>query len=375
MDWLLPSLISAAVSMAMLVAAYLYGWRRLYAARQRRAQESRILLDIANAVNSTLDLTEVLKRVAQRTAQVCEAHRCTIWLLAEDGEMVTPLMSQFSDGHIDREMWRLFKDAGYPVPVSQMPEVQQVIRERSPLFIPDASASSLPRHWIEPFGVKSGLLVPLTGKERVIGLMGLDHVEEGREFTAEQVDLAMAIAAQAAVAIENARLYETTRRQLARVEALAQASARIVTELDLEKTLAGVVQAGLEALRADRAAVYLYDEAHDRLDVGYAYGLSPEYVQYIQDQFHDVPGYRILQTLAPMWVRDAQSDPEARALWEMARREGFHSYVVLPLQHVDRLIGAMVYYYDGIRTFTEGDQQLCQALANQAAVAIENARL
>jgi two-component system C4-dicarboxylate transport response regulator DctD len=162
---------------------------------EQRNQELGALIEIGRDISATLDLNKVFKRVTQRTAQACGAHRCTILMLAEDGESLIPLMSQFSDGHADQEMWHLFKDVRQHTLVSQVPEAQQVIREQRPLFIPDTSASSLPRHWIEPLGIKSMLITPLISKEQVIGLMALDQVDKGREFTAEQADLVTAITA------------------------------------------------------------------------------------------------------------------------------------------------------------------------------------
>ncbi|MDY7078117.1 MAG: GAF domain-containing protein [Chloroflexota bacterium] len=516
---------------------------------EQRNRELTTLIGICHDISATLDLTEVLEGVTQRTAQVCMAHRCIILLLTRDEEMLIPLMSQFSDGRVEWEKERTFRGAsGYSLPVDQVAGVQQAIVERRPLFVPDISVLSLPRCLIESFGVQSVLLVPLVSKERVVGLMALGHTDESQEFTAEQEYLAVAIGAQAAVAIENARLfeeesnsrrlvntlreiaqalnstlslddvlnliltelekviafdsstimllegkelvvravkgftdpdsvlnvrldldvaplnreaveskqplvvgsvhederwlkpreafglepalhnicswmgvplvvknraigmltldkvedsfygekeaeialafanqaaiaienarlYEATRKQLVRAQALSQASARIVTELNVEKTLVGVVHAGLEALGADRAAVYLYDTVHERIDVGYTYGLSPEYIQYIQEWFRRVPGYRILEGNTSFWVRDAQSDPEAEALWEIARREGYHSYVALALRQRDQVIGGLLYYHDEICTYTDEDIQLGQTLADQAAVALANARL
>ena len=209
---------------------------------EQRNQELAALIEIGRDISATLDLNEVLKRVTQRAAQACGAHRCTILMLAEDEEMLIPSMSQFSNGHVDREMWHLFQDASYPVPVSRVPEAQEIIRERRPLFIPDVSASSLPRHWIEPFGVKSVLVTPLISKERVIGLMGLDHAEEGREFTAEQADLAMAIAAQAALAIENARLFEETDRRLTETRLLQEVMQAAASTLDFDEVLTRTIE-------------------------------------------------------------------------------------------------------------------------------------
>jgi len=202
---------------------------------ERVNRELAALVEIGREVSATLDSTEVLKRVTQRAAKVCEAHRCTILMLSEDGQVATPLMSQFSDGRGEWKMWRMFKDASYPVPVSQVPEAQRAIRERQPTFIPDAPASSLPRPLIEPFDIRSVLLVPLVSKERVIGLMAFDRIAEGEDFTTEQVNLAMAIAAQAVVAVENARLFEVERAQLLLAQTLQEVGALLTASLSLDE--------------------------------------------------------------------------------------------------------------------------------------------
>ena len=71
---------------------------RLYSAERRRFQESLTLLAIAQALSSTLDLTEVLKLVACSTAQACHAKRCSILLLSQDRKELMPIMSQFASG-------------------------------------------------------------------------------------------------------------------------------------------------------------------------------------------------------------------------------------------------------------------------------------
>jgi signal transduction histidine kinase len=75
------------------------------------------------------------------------------------------------------------------------------------MYVPDARDSTAPSEWVEPFGVGSVLLVPLISRERVIGMMALDHPEVGKPFEEAQSQLAVTIGGQAAVAIENARLH------------------------------------------------------------------------------------------------------------------------------------------------------------------------
>jgi signal transduction histidine kinase len=191
---------------------------RLYAEQQRRAEEAGLLLEISNAINSTLKRNPILKEVSIRAARACQANRCTIFLLDEEGEMLRPVMSQMASGKVDLELWERFKECA-PWQVADMPRLAKVLSERRPLYLPDARDSTAPRGWVEPFAVGSVLLVPLVSRERVVGMMALDHPEIGKPFTDAQVDLAVTIGGQAAVAIENARLHRETQdyaRQLER---------------------------------------------------------------------------------------------------------------------------------------------------------------
>jgi NtrC-family two-component system sensor histidine kinase KinB len=180
---------------------------QLYSAERRRLQESSTLLAIAQALSSTLDLTEVLKLMACSTAQACHANRCSILLLSQDRKELVPIMSLFASGEADRELWATFKER-YAEAVDEFPILQEVIKERKPVILDSTAMSVIPQKWVEPFGIVSLLMVPLISKDEVIGLMALDHVEEGQRFTDEQVNLAITISTHATMVIENARLFE-----------------------------------------------------------------------------------------------------------------------------------------------------------------------
>ncbi|HEY72210.1 MAG TPA: GAF domain-containing protein [Thermoflexia bacterium] len=343
---------------------------------ERRNKELAVLIDIGRDISATLDLTTVLKWVAQRAAQVCEANRCTILLLEKGGEVAVPLMSRFADERMDREMWRLFKDASYPIPVDQVPEAQRVVRERQPLFIPDASASSLPKHLIESFGIASVLLIPLTSKEHVIGLMALDQVEEGREFTPAQVDLALAIAAQATIAVENARLFEAEQQRRQEAETLYRATqALATTTLDLPQVFECILSELEQVVPYDSASVQLLQD--DRLEIiggrgfpnldellGITFDLSKE----------DNPNREVIHRGAPFIVDDAPA-VYSRFHQEPHAAAGVRAWLGVPLLFGERLIGMLALDKREAGFYTPGHARLAEAFAAQAAIAVENARL
>ena len=197
-----------------------------------------------------------------------------------------PIMSQFASGEPDPQAWELFKDARYPEPVEDVPEVLRVVQNRTPLFLADARTSSLPSRWIEPFDVGSLLVVPLISRERVVGLMGLDRPEIGWAFTSEQVNMAVTIGAQAAFAIENARLYQETARRLTEAQTLQEVSAAAVSILDFEEILERVIQ----ILRSRLGAEYVGLAVPTHWDMFPGNTEDPQqFVEYLEAKFPDVP--------------------------------------------------------------------------------------
>ena len=194
----------------------------LFSLEQRKAEETAALLDITEAVSSTLKLTRLLAIIARRTAEACGVDRCSILLLDDEGRRLIPLMSQLRHGVKDSEQWFTFQEQTYIETVEQVPLVQQVLKEQKPIIIDEGSMALIPSRWIEPFGIRSLLAVPLISKDRVTGLMVLDHMEEGRQFAEEQVKLATTISTATTIAIENARLYEETVEEKERTETIVE---------------------------------------------------------------------------------------------------------------------------------------------------------
>ena len=191
---------------------------RLYSETSRRLTETRALLEVAEILNSTLDSRTLLKRVTLKVAQVCRVDRCTLELW--DGDQVIPLMSQFADGRRMSRMWEEFRDQPALAPAA-IPANAQVIETRQPLVIDDCATSPLlPREWVEAYGLRSCLIVPMLRQEGVIGVMTLDYSDRPARFQDWQQDLAQAIAGQLALALENTRLYDEAQERLKQTQTL-----------------------------------------------------------------------------------------------------------------------------------------------------------
>ena len=345
---------------------------RLYATEQRRLKESRVLLDIAAAVGSTLDLNQVLKLIAQRTAETCGAYRCSIFLLDEPRQRILPLMSQHASGALDEALWEQFRHRTYVQSIDQVPMLAQLIRDRQPLVVDSASICLLPESWTTPFGVCSVLLTPLVSRDRVIGVMALDLVEPGKRFGQEQINLAMTIASQVAAAIENARLYYSEQGKH-RVAVTLQEVTRIMNStLDLDEVLNLILEQLHKVVSYDSAAVQLVVDDQLRPLSVRGFDNPKAILGHPFDPETDPIFVSLRRRRQPIVIPDTACD----ACWAGFPGVGHvRSWIGAPLILEDEVIGAITVDSKELDHYSEEDAQLVQAFANQAALAIQNARL
>ncbi len=186
---------------------------RLYEDAQRRLGQATALLEMANVLNSTIELKSLLKNIAQRTAQAVGVDRCSIFLCQADGTL-RAVMSQFADGHPDLELWTGFKTISQRR-AEEIKALSEAIRLAQPVLIEDAVTSELvPDWWVEMFAIKNMVVVPLIQKDIAVGVLHLSNTVAKRPIGEDQIALARTIATQVALVIDNARLYDQVRGQL-----------------------------------------------------------------------------------------------------------------------------------------------------------------
>jgi phosphoserine phosphatase RsbU/P len=178
---------------------------RLYARVSRQAQTLTVLNEIAIELTSILDLDPLLDRVGQLLRRLIDYQMFTIMLLDEKGEML-----------VTRYAWRF----GYTqAPRRRIPItaglVGAAVREWRVVNVPDVRKD--PRYLEMNPETRSEMIVPLFYKGRVIGVLDLEHTRTGF-FHEEHERMLTTLAAQVAIAIENARLYQAVRRQERQLE-------------------------------------------------------------------------------------------------------------------------------------------------------------
>ncbi|HXH83165.1 MAG TPA: GAF domain-containing protein, partial [Candidatus Tectomicrobia bacterium] len=348
---------------------------RLYAETARRLSETRALLEVAELLNSTLDSRTLLREVTVTIARVCQVDRCTLELW--DGEDVVPLMSQFADGRRVPDLWARFQSmsAGRPLDV---PANRHVVETRQPLVIEDTAATTLlPREWIEAFGLRACLIVPLLRKEQVIGIMTLDYAERARPFAPWQRDLAMAIGGQLAFALENTRLYAEAQARLRETVTLL-AVGRVLSQPGPPAELMPRVAAEIgRAFGADTVGVYLLDVRRRVLVPAGGYHVPKDLLAFFRDR--PIPldtspdiaaAMREHRPLATADAHRAAIDPE----WESALPR--HSLLFVPtMAHGEAVGGIFLVWWGAGRIAPPAQVRLLEGVSAQVGLAIENADL
>jgi len=216
------------------------------------ARHLRLLTETIAAVNSTLDLEEVLSLVAREVADALGADACFVYLYDEQAD---ELVLRATLGTRVEEM------TGRPRMRPGEGITGTAAAAREPVMIPaqahlDERFKAFPNLPEDEY--ESILAVPILARERLEGALNV-RTREPREFTRAEIDLLLAIAAQVAQTIEHAKLYAQAQRRVVELEALSRISEAVSESLYLEESLEGIVAATVDALGATGAALVLED--------------------------------------------------------------------------------------------------------------------
>jgi PAS domain S-box-containing protein len=219
--------------------------------------------------------------------------------------------------------------------------------------------------------IRSWIGAPLLVKGHFIGSLNVDanHVDA---FDQDAAEMVMAFANQAAIAIENARLFEAAGKRAAELEALRRASLSLTSSLDLVDVLDAILKSVLALLPGMRNAhIFLYSEGKERLTFGAALDADGKRGEMLAEP----RPHGLTYTVARSGDLIRVSDMKSSELYRGAPAEWHGAIIGLPLKIGPRVVGVMNISYDQPRDFPESEMHLLRLLADQAAIAIENASL
>jgi signal transduction histidine kinase len=208
--------------------------------------------------------------------------------------------------------------------------------------------------------------VPVRWGDRLLGILNV-AARGTRRFTADDAELLNLLATQAAVALENARLFAAARQRTAELETLRQASLRLTAQLELQSVLEAILESALKLAAADDAHVFLYDGR--QLTFGAALWADGR-----TEQPHSLPRpggltFTVARTGERLVIPYVDEHPLFKD-WQWGG-----AIVGLPLSIGQRVLGVMNVALNRPHDFDEGELRVLGLMADQAAIAIENARL
>lgn len=333
-----------------------------------RVQEMNALTRVSQGVNITLTFDDVLELVYAQTAQAMPISDFHITLYNKDGDY-------FYYGFMVENRERLAARENLPVPenVGLSPDI---IRHSRPILTQDYARECQSRG-VSPMtqGVFACMGVPLNAGAESIGALTVASRDSGTTYTHAQLDLLQAIADQTAGAIVKARLLQETQQRARQLAKLTDVTRQLTSTLELEPLLQSVLESAISILNCEAGAFSLVDEATADLSIRVLAGPLPRELLG-QPIGPDGLATRAVASRSPVVENDPQKMGKLFAVTTGPRQFQPRASLAVPLQVKDNVIGVLevMNRVDGL-PFVEEDQTLLTALAGQAAVAMENARL
>jgi signal transduction histidine kinase len=416
--------IRASLSVALRKGEALLGMINVYRQEVRPFTDKQIALveNFANQAVIAIENTRLLNELRQRTADLTES----LEQQTATSEVLRVISSSPGDlSHVfetmlaeairicDAKFGNIFRRDGESMRLAAMhntPPAFAEFRRRSPdtrltseTFLGRMSATNAVVHVadiaadrgyiehvpeivaaVELGGVRTLLAVPMLKENELIGALTLQR-QEVRPFTDKQIALVENFAAQAVIAIENARLLGELRQRTADLtESLEQqtATAKVLdvisrSAFDLQAVFDAVVESSGRLCGADRAFLLRFDG--ELLRMAASHGATPEWREWVAQ--HPIrPGRHSSSARAALERRtihipDVEADPEYTYGAGMRGFERFRTLLAVPILKGSNLLGVLVVYRLEVRPFTDKQIALVETFADQAAIAVENTRL
>ncbi|GEM_PF-1293475 len=336
---------------------------RLYGDSQRRAEELESLRQVALDIASQLDLDTLLDRLVRSALRLLGVESGGLYLYRPDLDV---LEWAYSVGpHIPPPGPTLRRGEGLS---------GRVWETGTPLIVEDYDSWEGRTPTYEAYHFASVLAVPIRWGDDLLGVFNATTPQgSSRRFSEHDVHLLSLFADQAAVAIQNARLYQNSQRQAAELEALRKVTLDIFAQLDLYPLLASLIENAVRLLGGDSGGVYLYQPDQDVLEWVVGVGATAVTPGSILRRGEGLSG-RVWESGEPLIV-------ERYATWEGRfkdyKAEQVGAVLGVPIRWGDIFLGVINVSHraDSYRTFNPQDVRLLSLFADQAAVAIHNARL
>ena len=354
---------------------------RLRDLNTRKTGGKTALLEAITAVTSTADPSTILAKLAETMAKAIDATSAYILDWYPETGQSTVLAEYFSP---DASAAERSSDLGVTYDIYSLQGDDHPLFDRTRPYTVQREGSGRfqwQRKHLEEFGAQSSMHVPLIVRGAVIGYAELWESRYRRAFTTAEIELCQGIALQAALAIDNIQRYKLESRRRQAAESVQEVAHILTTTLDLDELLNRVIDSvRLYLGNVQSCSISILEKEGQYLRIRANWVKQPEYNLYPVSS-----GIWVKQTLASRLILDTKElltvvdVRESPFINERIRRfveQGFRSILYVPLVAHDQVLGILhINVWDQPRHFTPEEIDFCQSVANQAAIAIENANL
>jgi len=345
-------------------------------AAQREAEERGRVAEefagLAGSLTETLDVDAIGRRVVEAVLGLFDARASGLRLLAADGSLVGvafggAMKNAYAPGHVL---------PGGPASVSGLAVAQRAAASTEDAFADERlQVADELRHAMAAAGDAAVLAVPLRAKGQIIGALSIAD-RRGRRFTAVETEMLQAFADQAAVAVENARLFEEAMAQRRESDVIAALAADLNRALDVDRVLQRVAEAVVALCGADVSRIALHDEGADTMS--FRLGVGPGGAAGAEPRIRAGQGVGgwVMATGRPYRSPDIAEDPRRHPDFQpMINAGNFRSILIVPIHGDVGVEGLICVGRREVRPFSEREEMICQRLAAHAAIAIRNSHL
>src|SRR2546421_609855 len=343
-------------------------WSRLDL-QERRTRDAELLAAAAGAISASLDLQATLVKVAEQAGHLLQLENAAVFLFDETGETMSPHIWSRDNSSRLEPLIDLEAMLGRTDAIS-------LIRERGePVIIDDVlSSTTLSIALSELVGIRSLALLPLVTARGVIGFIAAPRPRP--YHWVNDVRLGLALAAQSATAIENARLFSILQQHNRRIEVLNAMAQLLSTLPDPNQHLELVLKRIAEIMDLDAGIVLLLDQNTGSLTLVAHCGL-PEVVSL---DLYDLP-LRPLYEIACMVAATRESlltcceENNGRTIHALLQAIGFSELMAVPLLAGKTILGVLLVGNYSPRGLTDEDLALFTTIGQQLGLTLKNAQL
>ncbi len=343
---------------------------RLYQEAQAHAGELGVLNELSRTLTARLDVTQVVEETYRGLSRLMDTTNFYIGIYDPQRQQVTfPI--NVSESVIDREITTMPSDQGM---------TGYILRNRTSVLIEDDVVGWAERHGVALVGdvPRCWLGVPLMIGEQVIGVMALQNFHAPRIYGEHERELLVAFASQAAIAIQNARLFEDRERRIEQLGILIEMGRALSSAVELDDLLRVVDQQVSRVFDTTNFFISLYEEEYDEWLLAFIRERGqPDPRQGGRYKMGAGLTSHVIRTRQPVFIRSLEENitfHETHGIPSIGDRA--KSWMGVPLIAADRIVGVMaVQSYDQEYLYDQEDLDLFSTIAANAAVAIYNARL